>query len=155
MEVSYGTGTLLTQFADQFETYAIEYNEKFVTMLQGKLRAKGIAAQICQSDVNALPYGDQCFDSIVNTMAFTAYPDGYNAMSEMHRVLKSGGKLIIIDIAYPLNRNVLGMSATRAWIAMGDIVRDMAPIFESCNLTYSDEQIGGFGSVHLYIAHKH
>jgi len=76
-------------------------------------------------------------------------------MSEMHRVLKPGGKLIMVDIDYPLNRNGLGIQFTKAWIAMGDIVRDMKPLFDQFNFEYTDQEIGGFGSVHLYIAHKH
>ena len=43
LEVSFGTGYLLMQYAGQFETYGIDYNERFVTMLQGKL---GKAAQL-------------------------------------------------------------------------------------------------------------
>jgi len=155
LEVSFGTGYLLTQYAAHYETYGIDFNEKFVTMLQEKLTQKGILANIRQGDVQALPYEDEFFDSIVNTMAFTAYPDGTKAMSEMHRVLKPGGKLIMVDIDYPLNRNGLGIQFTKAWIAMGDIVRDMKPLFDQFNFEYTDQEIGGFGSVHLYIAHKH
>ena len=119
LEVSFGTGYLLTQYASRFETHGIDYNEKFVAMLQKKLTQKGISADIRQGDVQALPYEDEFFDSIVNTMAFTAYPDGIKAMSEMHRVLKTGGRLIMVDIDYPLNRKGFGMQVAKAWIAMG------------------------------------
>jgi len=154
LEVSFGTGYLLTQYAAQFETYGIDYNAKFVTMLQKKLAQKGVSTDIRQGDVESLPYEDEFFDSIVNTMAFTAYPDGVKAMSEMHRVLKTRGKLVIVDIDYPFNRNSLGMLITKAWIAGGDIVRDMAPLFRQFNFEYTDDEIGGFGSVHLYVAEK-
>ena len=154
LEVSFGTGNLLTQYADRFETHGIDYNEKFVAMLHKKLELKGLVANIRQGDVQALPYDDEFFDSIVNTMAFSAYPDGIKAMSEMHRVLKTGGKLILVDIDYPLSRKGFGMKFTKAWIAMGDIIRDMGPIFRQFNFEFTDEEIGGFGSVHLFIAKK-
>jgi len=154
LEVSFGTGYLLLQYAAQFETYGIDYNEKFVTMLQKKLIQEGISADIRQGNVELLPYEDEFFDSIVNTMAFTGYPDGQKAMSEMHRVLKTGGKLIMVDIGYPFNRNRLGILITKAWIAGGDIVRDMGLLFKQFNFEYTAEEIGGFGSVHLYIAGK-
>ena len=130
LEVSFGTGYLLMQYAAEFETYGLDYNEKFVAMLQGILENKGLAADIRQGDVQALPYDDEFFDSIVNTMAFSAYPDAVKAMSEMHRVLKKGGKLILVDIDYPHSRKGFGMTMTKAWIAMGDIIRDMKPLFE-------------------------
>ena len=154
LEVSFGTGYLLSEYASQFECYGLDYNEKFVRMLQNKFQEKGLVADIRQGDVQALPYEDEFFDSIVNTMAFSAYPDAIKAMSEMHRVLKRGGKLILVDIDYPLKRKGLGMQMTKAWIAMGDIIRDMKPIFEQFDFEYTDEEIGGFGSVHLYIAEK-
>jgi ubiquinone/menaquinone biosynthesis C-methylase UbiE len=154
LEVSFGTGYLLTQYAAHFETYGIDYNEKFVEMLEKKLIKKGISAVIRQGDVQALPYEDDFFDSIVNTMSFTGYPDGEKAMSEMHRVLKTGGKLIMVDVNYPFDRNGLGMQAARTWIALGDIVRDMEPLFRKFNFKYTDEEIGVFGSVHLYLAEK-
>ncbi len=154
LEVSFGTGYLLMQYAAQFETYGIDYNQKFVTMLQKKLTQEGISADVLQGNVENLPYKDEFFDTIVNTMAFTGYPDGKKAMSEMHRVLKSGGKLIMVDIGYPFNHNRLGMLITKAWITGGDIVRDMAPLFNQFEFEYTAEEIGGFGSVHLYIAQK-
>ena len=154
LEVSFGTGYLLTQYADQFDTYGIDYNEKFVSMLQKKLAKKGFSVDIRQGNVEALPYKDGFFDSIVNTMAFSAYPDAVKALSEMHRVLKPGGKLMIVDIDYPLKRKGFGMALTKAWILVGDLVRDMTPLFNQFNFEYTDEEIGGFGSVHLYVANK-
>ena len=154
LEVSFGTGYLLTQYAAQYETYGIDYNEKFVQLLKEKLNKKRITADIRQGDVQELPYADEFFDSIVNTMAFSAYPDGVKAISEMHRVLKKGGKIVMVDIDYPRNRNGLGMQATKAWIAMGDIIRDMEPIFEQFDFSYTEDEIGGFGSVHLWVAEK-
>ena len=154
LEVSFGTGALLQEYASRFETYGIDYNEKFVHLLQEKLTEKGLSADIRQGDVQALPYDDAFFDTLVNTMAFSAYPDGVKAMAEMHRALKPGGRLVIVDIDYPRDRNWLGMQATKAWIAMGDIIRDMGPLFDQFNFTYNEEEIGGFGSVHLWVAEK-
>jgi ubiquinone/menaquinone biosynthesis C-methylase UbiE len=154
LEVSFGTGYLLTQYASQFETYGIDYNSKFVDRLQKQLTVKGLTAKIQQGNVEMLPYENDFFDSVVNTMAFTGYPDGIKAMSEMHRVLKPGGKLIMVDIDYPATRKGLGMQITKAWIAVGDIVRDMQSLLKQFNFEFTDEEIGGFGSVHLYIAKK-
>lgn len=154
LEVSFGTGYLLTQYAAHYETYGIDYNQKFVSMLQKELAKKGIPADIRQGNVESLPYEDRFFDSIVNTMAFSGYPDGVKAMSEIHRVLKPGGKLIMVDINYPIARKGAGMWFTKVWIAAGDIVRDMAPLFKQFDFEFTQEEIGGLGSVHLYLAEK-
>ncbi|MBC8504777.1 MAG: methyltransferase domain-containing protein [Anaerolineales bacterium] len=154
LEVSFGTGYLLMQYASQFDTYGIDYNARFVTMLQDKLAKADLSAKIQQGNVESLPYEDEYFDSIINTMAFTAYPDGEKAMSEMHRVLKPGGKIVMVDVDYPFDHNRIGVLITRAWIAGGDIVRDMEPLFTKFGFEFTNEEIGGFGSVHLYVAKK-
>jgi len=104
--------------------------------------------------VESLPYEDNSFDTVVNTMAFTGYPDAQKALSELHRVLKPDGKLAMVDVAYPKNGNWLGVQATKFWIAFGDLVRDMHKLFQAFNFETTDQEIGGFGSVHLYIAKK-
>jgi len=154
LEVSFGTGYLLTQYADRFETHGIDYNENMVATAKKNLVRKGITADLRQGNVESLPYEDNSFDTVVNTMAFTGYPDAQKALSELRRVLKPGGKLVMVDIAYPKNSNWLGVQATKFWIAFGDLVRDMDKLFQAFNFETTDREIGGFGSVHLFIAKK-
>ncbi len=154
LEVSFGTGYLLTQYANKFETYGLDYNGQLLSIARHNLKKKGLAAKLQKGDVESLPYKNESFDCIVNTMAFTGYPDGLKAMSELHRVLKRGGKLLLIDINYPANRTWLGLKMVSFWATLGDIIRDMDEIFTQFNFEYTDQEIGGFGSVHLYIAEK-
>jgi ubiquinone/menaquinone biosynthesis C-methylase UbiE len=154
LEVSFGTGYLLTQYADRFETYGIDYNAEMVATARKNLARKSLSADLRQGNVEVLPYGDNFFDTVVNTMAFTGYPDAQKAMSELRRVLKPGGKLVMVDIDYPKNGNWLGVQATKFWIAFGDLVRNMDELFRAFNFEATDQEIGGFGSVHLYIAIK-
>jgi len=154
LEVSFGTGLLLTQYAAKYETFGIDYNSKMVAISKKNLEKKGIPAQLIQGNVESLPYDNDSFDTVLNTMAFTSYPNSEKAMSELIRVLKPNGKLIIVDINYPNDMNFLGMWLTKFWVILGDVIRDMDKIFNSFNLDYTDKEIGGFGSVHLYIAQK-
>ncbi len=154
LEVSFGTGYLLMQYGARFETCGIDYNEKMVATARENLASKGITAGLQNAAVESLPYGDETFDCIVNTMAFTGYPDGAKAMSELRRVLKKGGALVMVDVNYPADRNWLGMSAARLWASLGDIIRDMDELFTGFNFKHTDEEIGGFGSIHLYVAEK-
>lgn len=154
LEVSFGTGYLLTQYADRFETHGVDYNENMAATAKNNLAQTGITAALSQGDVESLPYKDNSFDTVVNTMAFTGYPDAHRALSELHRVLKPGGRLVMVDIAYPKDSNWLGVQFTKFWMAFGDLVRDMDKLFQDFNFETSDREIGGFGSVHLFIAKK-
>jgi ubiquinone/menaquinone biosynthesis C-methylase UbiE len=154
LEVSFGTGYLLTQFADRFETYGLDYNEKMVATAKKNLARKRINCDLCRGNVESLPYQDNAFDTVINTMAFSGYPDAQKALSELHRVLKRGGKVVMVDIAYPKNGNWPGVQATKFWIAFGDLVRNMDKLFQAFNFETTEREIGGFGSVHLYVAKK-
>jgi ubiquinone/menaquinone biosynthesis C-methylase UbiE len=154
LEASTGTGYLLTRCAGTYETYGIDLNPDLVLIARKNLLRSSQESQIQVANVESLPYAGATFDSIINTMAFTAYPDGRGAMEEMSRVLKPGGRLVILDISYPLDQNRLGVLLTRAWKASGDIIRDMPSLLETSGFQFTDQEVGGFGSVHLYVAAK-
>lgn len=154
LEASFGTGYLLMQYASNYETYGIDFNNDMVEVAQRNLSRKGIKATLRCANVEKLPFPENYFDTIVNTMAFTGYPNGKQAMSEFYRVLKEGGRLLIIDFDYPENRNRLGYWLTKMMESAGDTIRDISKILQEFPFEYTEEEIGGFGSVHLYTAKK-
>jgi ubiquinone/menaquinone biosynthesis C-methylase UbiE len=154
LEVSFGTGWLLTRYAGRFEAQGVELNEAMLEIAQRNLRRKGLAAELQSGSVEALTYDDASFDTVLNTMAFSGYPDAKAAMAELRRVLKPGGRLVMIDINYPHDGNRLGTALVGLWRRRGDLIRDMQAIFRDFDLDATDEEVGGFGSVHLYLATK-
>lgn len=50
-----------------------------------------------QADAHALPFDNASFDTVVCTFGLCAIPDTDQAVSEMHRVLRPGGSLILVD----------------------------------------------------------
>jgi len=150
LEVSFGTGYLLSQYAARYEVCGIDLNQRMVRTASANLDNAGAA--LCQGSVTALPYRDASFDTVVNTMAFSGYPDARAALGEMTRVLKPDGRLVMIDVNYPNEVSWPGDLLVECWKKGGDLIRDMDVLFESAGLAYQDEEIGGFGSVHLYIA---
>ena len=97
LEGSFGTGYLLMQYANKFETHGIDINARMVAVAQRNLEKSGISADLKQANVEQLPYADEYFDTVISTMALSGYPDGARAMSEIRRVLKPGGRLILIN----------------------------------------------------------
>jgi len=155
LEVSFGNGYLITQYAkDDYDIYGIDYNENMIDISTKKLLEKKINAKLSKANVEKLPFQDNTFDTVINTMAFTGYPDGDKAMSEIKRVLKKDGRLLLIDFDYPKDRNVVGYLIVRLWEKLGDIIKDINAQLIKYNFDCQDLPIGGFGSVHLFIAHK-
>lgn len=154
LEVSFGTGWLLTQYADRFEAHGVDLNQKMLQIATRNLQRRGLTAQLQLANVEALPYPDETFDTVLNTMAFTGYPDASEAMSQLSRVLKADGRLVMIDLNYPHDDNRAGRALVALGRRCGDLVRDMEPVFHAAELDASDQEIGGFGSIHLYRASK-
>ncbi len=155
LEVSFGNGYLMTQYAsDKYEINGIDYNEKMLEIATKKMAKTKITAHLSQGNVEKLPFPDNTFDTVINTMAFTGYPNGDKAMSELKRVLKKEGSLLLVDFDYPNNRNRLGYMMVKLFEKFGDIIKDINSLLMQHNFTYQDIPVGGWGSVHLFIAKK-
>jgi ubiquinone/menaquinone biosynthesis C-methylase UbiE len=154
LEASFGTGFLLMHYAGAYDTYGIDFNARMVEIAEQNMTRKGIRATLREGNVENLPFPEDYFDTIVNTMAFTGYPNGRRAMSEFFRVLKTGGVLLIVDFEYPSNRNRFGYWLTKVMESAGDTIRDISKILQEFPFAFTEVEIGGFGSVHLYIARK-
>lgn len=155
LEVSFGTGWLLTQYAGRYRTDGIDLNPALVAVAHRNLARAGVRADLRQGTVEALPYPDATFDTVVNTMAFTGYPDAAAAAAELARVLKPGGRLVLIDIDYPRDGNRLGTAfVERFWKPFGDLVRNVSALLSDAGLDVQDDEIGAWGSVHRFLATK-
>ena len=154
LEVSFGTGYLLSQYAPRVEAHGVELNRRMIEIARGNLARAGASARLVRANVERLPYRDDAFDTLVVTMALSGYPDADRALGELKRVLRSGGRLVLIDIAPPRRRRLLGSALVGLWKATGDLIRDLGPLFDAYGLAFSEEEIGGWGSVHLFVATK-
>ncbi len=154
LEASFGTGYLLTQYAQGYTTYGIDFNDKMIEIAKNNLAKSNIKANLQWANVENLPFPDNCFDTVLNTMAFSGYPNGKKAMSEFYRVLKEGGNLVLIDFNYPSDRNLLGYWLTKLMESAGDTIKDISNILQEFDFDFTEEEIGGFGSIHLYKGRK-
>ena len=155
LEVSFGTGWLLTQYGERFRTDGVDLNPALLAVARRNLDRAGVRAELRLGSVEALPYPDATFDTVVNTMSFSGYPDGAAAAAELARVLVPHGRLVMVDVNYPADGNRWGTALVdRVWKPAGDLVRDLPALLSAAGLTVRDVQIGGWGSVHLYLATK-
>jgi ubiquinone/menaquinone biosynthesis C-methylase UbiE len=154
LEVSFGPAYLLRKIPDDVELFGLDYNRTMVARAKDKMRKINKKAHITQGNVDSLPYPDNFFDTVVNTMAFSGYPDGLRAMKELVRVMKPDGILLLLDYDFPKNRNALGYLIVRLIEACGDIMRNVPAIVEKCNCTCERKTIGCFGAVQLFLIRK-
>lgn len=154
LEVSFGPAYLLSVYDEQISLHGLDYNETMVKCCIKKMKLLNRDASIIKGNVESMPYPDDYFDTVVNTMAFSGYPNGSKAMEEMLRVLKPDGVLLLLDYDYPINRNIAGYFLVRFIELCGDIIRDIGKIIDECAATYERKTIAGFGSIQLFVIKK-
>jgi SAM-dependent methyltransferase len=57
----------------------------------------GSSARLDVADVQALPFPDASFDTAVATFVFCSVPDPVLGLRELRRVLKPGGRLLLLE----------------------------------------------------------
>jgi ubiquinone/menaquinone biosynthesis C-methylase UbiE len=94
LDVGCGTGSLtfaLPQIANVAEISAIDYSPVFVE--EAVRRNKDSRISIKQGDACALPFPDSRFDRALSLLVLHFVPETAKAVSEMRRVVRSGGVL--------------------------------------------------------------
>jgi ubiquinone/menaquinone biosynthesis C-methylase UbiE len=56
-----------------------------------------IAATLIEGDAESLPFDDNAFDTVVCALSLCTIPHPQRAITEMARVLKPGGSLLLLD----------------------------------------------------------
>ena len=144
LEVSFGSGYIMTKYADKFDVYGIDYNDKMIEITKQKLKKHSLSATIIKVNVENLPFEDNTFDTVVNTMSFTGYPNGEKALSEMKRVLKKNGKLLLLDVDYPANKNIIGTLMVKIGEVYGDVIRNLETCINKTGLDYNENKCRWF-----------
>jgi ubiquinone/menaquinone biosynthesis C-methylase UbiE len=61
------------------------------------LKARGLGVPLVCADTQALPFASNTFDLLVGITTFSYVPNKAKAMAEFRRVLKPGGRLLMLD----------------------------------------------------------
>ncbi len=118
-------------------------------LLVGKLRrARRFGRSLVQADAVGLPFRDGAFDAVVASQVVERLPPGGHALTEMARVLRPGGRLILATPDYGRRRwRFLGALYSRIVPGAGDhppLARYSRPQLvaevESRGLTLDDER---------------
>ncbi len=100
LEIAPGPGYLSVALAKlgPFKIAGLDISQSFVQMASQYARREGVVARFIHGSASDIPLEDGLFDLIVCRAAFKNFSEPLKALNEMHRVLKPGGKAIIIDL---------------------------------------------------------
>jgi ubiquinone/menaquinone biosynthesis C-methylase UbiE len=109
LEVAVGTGLNLDKYPKEVRLTGIDLSEQMLDIARDRARELGCTAELRQGDAHALPFDDASFDTVVCTFGLCAIPDIDAALDEMTRVLRPGGKLILVDHVVSSSRVARGV----------------------------------------------
>ncbi len=97
LEVAIGTGLNLPYYSNNQSLTGIDLSPEMLTIARERADQLGISADLREADAQALPFADAFFDTVVCTYSLCNVPNESRAIQEMERVLKPGGRLILVD----------------------------------------------------------
>ena len=98
LEVGGGTGANLPFYGEAVEEVVFtEPEEPMARRLERKLASSRLRARVVRAPAEQLPFEEASFDSVVSTLVLCTVPDQARALAEIHRVLKPGGQLLLIE----------------------------------------------------------
>ncbi len=102
LDIGCGTGTWTAMVAGSClpagRVVGLDYSLPMCGVAHGKAVEIGAdAPTFLNGDAEHLPFADGSFDAVTCSNSFHHYPHQAAAIAEMHRVLRPGGRLMIID----------------------------------------------------------
>lgn len=97
LEVAIGTGRNLPYYPDGIRLTGVDWSESMLAIARERAASLGRQADLRRGDAQALGFPDGSFDTVLCTLGLCAIPDDRRALAEMARVLRPGGRLLLVD----------------------------------------------------------
>ena len=112
LDVACGTGDSTISIAkaagEGSSIIGVDISEGMMALVGGKAEKAGVGERIVLqvADGEALPYENGCFDRVTCAFGIRNFEHKEKGLSEFLRVLKPGGKTVILELSVPRNRLV-------------------------------------------------
>lgn len=107
LEIGFGTGLNLTEYPlTVHEITTIDVNAGMKVLAKQHMKSSPITVHYYIGSVEALPFDDRCFDTIVSTWTLCSVDDIHKSLQEIKRVLKPDGQLLFIEHGLSHNKNI-------------------------------------------------
>ena len=105
LDLCCGTGDLMFQLEKVAgrPLFGSDFCHPMLTAARDKAARHGRGSQVFEADALRLPVVPQSFDLITVAFGFRNFANYRNGLTELHRVLRPGGKLAILEFSTPPN----------------------------------------------------
>lgn len=97
LEIAVGTARNLSSYSDDVRLTGIELSPEMLAIARERQAELGRDADLRIGDAQALEFSDRSFDTVVCTLGLCTIPDERRAIGEAFRVLRPGGRLLLLE----------------------------------------------------------
>lgn len=155
LDLAGGTGDMTALLAprvgDQGRIVLCDINHAMIERGRDRLIGNSIVGNVdfVQADAERLPFNERSFDTITIAFGIRNVTDKFAAFQSMLRVLKPGGRVVVLEFSKPRNRVLKGAYGvfSSIWPRIGQVVsgdRDSYKyLIESIDMHPDQEQLKG------------
>ena len=138
LEVGFGTGTDLLQFARGGAIVTgVDLTPRSIEIARRRFEVYGLAGEFMIGDGEDLSFTGASFDVVYSFGVLHHTPDTNRAVSEIHRVLKPGGKAIVM-LYHRASLCYYGSILFKHGVLRGELLRETPAGIMSRHVEYSD-----------------
>jgi SAM-dependent methyltransferase len=97
LELAIGTGLNLSFYPGDVRLTGVDLSPAMLAVAGQRARELGVDVELRLGDAHALDLPVDSFDTVVSTLFFSSVPSPRQAAAEVLRVLKPGGRLLLLD----------------------------------------------------------
>ena len=97
LEIALGTGRNLDHHRNDVQLTGIELSPEMLAIAERRAEELGRKIDLRIGDAQDLDFPDASFDSVVCTLALCTIPDDRAAVAEVYRVLRPGGRFLLLE----------------------------------------------------------
>lgn len=105
LDIACGTGDFTIEIARKMPAGShitgVDISENMMEIGRRKVAEAGVDAALLQGDCEELTFGDASFDRVTVAFGVRNFDNLQKCLSEMKRILRPGGKLVILELSIP------------------------------------------------------
>jgi len=158
LEVAIGTGLNLPHYPSGVRLTGVDLSPVMLAAAGTRATELGLTVDLREAAAEQLPFDDASFDTVVCTLSLCSVADDAAAIAQMHRVLRPGGQLLLLDHVAATNPVLLLLQ--RLWekvtlrLAEDYQTRHPLPLVKQAGLLITDARRFKLGTVERVQATK-